>query len=326
MFFNLSQMSFILWVAASPIAFGQGPSPTTVNAPAAAPSSYVLGADDQLVIHASPANDIPDKPFQIGPDGLISLPLIGTVQAAGLTTRQLENEIASKLNDYVQNPRVSITVTEYRSEPVSVLGEVNTAGVQQLRGETRLMQVLSSAGGLKTDAGYSIRIVRRSEYGPLPLPGSALDEQGKFYIAQLNIKDVLNAHRPQDDIVVKPYDVITVPRAEMIYVVGEVNTAGAFVLNEQKSISILQAIARAGGLKATAAAKNVRILRPVSNTSEKTEIQVNVARILRGSDPDVPLYTDDVLFIPNNVNRNVALRTLETMVNVGSGVAIWRLP
>jgi polysaccharide export outer membrane protein len=300
------------------------PAPDSVRAAPAPEPGYVLGPDDQIIIHAFKAEEMSDKPVPIGPDGMISLPLVGNVRAAGLSVRELENELASRLTDYVQHPSVSITVSEYRSQPVSVLGDVNTPGVHELRGQTSLLRMLSLAGGLKPDAGYRIKIVRRAESGPIPLPGASSDSSGKFSVAELNIKELLDASRPQDDIVVKPYDVITVPRAQVVYVVGEVNKAGAFVLNERGSLSVLQAVSRAEGLKFSAKAHASRVLRPVPGSEQKTEIKIDVANILRGTAPDVPLYPDDVLFVPNNAAKSWGMRTIEAMINIGSGVAIYR--
>jgi polysaccharide export outer membrane protein len=286
--------------------------------------AYILGPDDQIVIHAFKAEEISEKPVQVGGDGLISLPMIGTVQAAGLSVRELENQIASRLTDYVQHPSVSISVTEYRSQPVSVLGDVNNPGVHELHGDTSLLRMISLAGGLKPDAGYRIKIVRRAEWGPITLAGSTPDAAGKFNVAEINAKDLIDAKRPEDDITVKPYDVITVPKAEMVYVIGEVNKAGAFVLNEHATISVLTALSRAEGPKYSASTRHARILRTTPGNPDKTEIKVDVAGILKGTSPDVTLYPEDVLFIPNNSAKNWGLRTIEAMISIGTGVAIYR--
>jgi polysaccharide export outer membrane protein len=291
--------------------------------PASGPA-YILGPDDQIVIHAFKAEELSEKPVSIGADGLISLPLVGTVQAGGLSVRELEKQLAARLAEYVQHPSVSISVTEYRSQPVSVLGDVNTAGVHELRGETSLLRMISLAGGLKPDAGYRIKIVRRAEWGPIPVAGAAPDSTGKFSVAEVNVKDLIDARRPEDNITIKPYDVITVPKAEMVYVIGEVNKAGAFVLNERATISVLQALSRAEGPKFSAATHSARILRTRPGNPDKAEIKVDVAGILKGSAPDVSLYPEDVLFIPNNTAKNWGLRTIEAMISIGTGVAIYR--
>jgi polysaccharide biosynthesis/export protein len=285
---------------------------------------YLLGPDDQIVIRAFKAEEIGDKPIPIGADGLISLPLVGTIKAAGLTVRELEAELATKLGEFVKEPSVTVTVAEYRSQPVSVLGDVNTPGVHELRGETTLLRMLSLAGGLRPDAGYLIKIVRQTNWGPIPVSSARTDLSGKFSVAELNIQDLIEARRPEDDIPVKPYDVITVPRAPMVYVVGEVNKSGAFILNAKGSMSVLQALSRAEGLKYDAASHKARLLRPDPDSPNKKEITIDVASILTGKAPDVPLYPEDVLFVPNNAAKSWGIKTIETMINVGAGVAIYR--
>jgi polysaccharide biosynthesis/export protein len=184
--------------------------------------------------------------------------------------------------------------------------------------------MLSLAGGLRPDAGYLIKIVRQTNWGPIPVSSARTDLSGKFSVAELNIQDLIEARRPEDDIPVKPYDVITVPRAPMVYVVGEVNKSGAFILNAKGSMSVLQALSRAEGLKYDAASHKARLLRPDPDSPNKKEITIDVASILTGKAPDVPLYPEDVLFVPNNAAKSWGIKTIETMINVGAGVAIYR--
>jgi hypothetical protein len=127
------------------------------------PSGYVLGPDDQILIRALEGLDLGDKPVLIGTNGNITLPLVGRIQAAGLTVEQLETELASRLKAYVKEPQVSVTVTDFRSQPVSVFGAVTTPGVVQLRGRKTLYEVLSMAGGPRETAGSTISIVRLAE-------------------------------------------------------------------------------------------------------------------------------------------------------------------
>jgi len=318
-----STLTLVLLLTGSVLA-SQNEKPLNNAQYQASTEAYVLGADDQIVIRAFEAEEISDKPVVVGPDGLISLPLIGRLPAGGRSVRELEKDIASKLSRIIQHPSVSITITEYRSQPVSVLGEINNAGVLRLHGETTLLETLSLAGGLKQDAGYRVRIVRRLEEGPIPLAGAGPDSTGRFNVADVSVKDLLEARHPENNIVVKANDVITVPRGQLVYVVGEVNRAGGFILNEQETMSVLQAISHAEGLKSSAAAAKARVLRPIGGTADKEEIMVDVARVLRGAAPDLRLRPDDVLFIPNNVTKSVAWRSLEAAFNIGTGIAIWR--
>jgi polysaccharide export outer membrane protein len=283
----------------------------------------VLGPDDQITIRGVGIEEIADKPAQIGRDGLVTLPMVGSLTAGGLTVRQFEAALTAKLSEFIRNPQISVMVTEYRSQPVSVLGAVNKAGVHQLQGSKTLTEVLSLADGIRPDAGYRIRIVRRSEWGAIPLPDAHPDETGHFSIGEVNLKDVLAAKKPEENIRICPYDVITVPTAELVYVIGQVNKAGGFVLNENESVSVLQALALAGGLSGSAAPKKARIIRPAAGGEAKVELPVDVSRILTGQAADMPLKADDILFIPLNAPKQVAIRAVEAAINIGTGVAIY---
>src|SRR5437867_4019906 len=124
-------------------------------------STYVLGPDDVVNIRVLDAEEITDKPVRISSTGQISLPMIGRLQAAGLTVEQLEAELVTQLKAYFKEPEVAVSMAEFRSQPVSVIGAVGNAGVLQLQGSKTLVEILSMAGGLRADAGYSIRITRK---------------------------------------------------------------------------------------------------------------------------------------------------------------------
>ncbi len=260
---------------------------TFSQTPAQAPS-YVLGPGDQVTIHVLDLVEIGDSPFRIDMRGNIYVPLAGRLQAAGLTVDQLEAALAERLKQYLHNPVVTASVFEFRSQPVSVLGAVNTPGVHQIRGGTSLFEVLSEAGGLKTDAGNSIKITRRREFGPIPLPGAAMDGSGQFCVAQISVKSVMEARNPQENIQIRPNDVISVPKAELVYVVGAVKRAGGFTLSEREQISVLQALSLAEGLEGVASPANAKILRPSDGEKTRTEIgfqTVHHRRRRRGGAP-----------------------------------------
>lgn len=287
-------------------------------------STYVLGVDDQILIWALEPEELSGKTVQVSATGFVHLPLAGRVRAAGLTVEQLEADLAARLKQYVQEPQVAVTVTEFRSQPVSVIGAVNRPGVHQLRGRKTLVEMLSLAEGLRPDAGHSVKITRGIEWGAIPLPGVALDPSGRFSVATVKLKGVLEARNPEENIPILPHDVISAPRAEMVYVIGEVRKSGGFVLQDNETMSVLQALSLAEGLLRTAAPSGARVLRPEPGGGQRSEIPVNVKRILAGQEADAPLRPNDILFIPNSTARNVALRGIETAVQVGSGIAIFR--
>ena len=281
--------------------------PPATTAPSS--SGYVLGPDDQILIRALDGLDIGDKPVLIGTNGNITLPLIGRVQAAGLTVEQLEAELASRLKAYVKEPQISVTVTEFRSQPVSVFGAVATPGVVQLRGRKTLYEALSMAGGPRETAGSTVSIVRLSENGPIPLPGASPDPTGRYSSAELDMQEILDGKNPAVNIEIKPHDVISVSQgnARMVYVVGDVQRAGAFNLGSQRTISVLSAVSLAGGLGHTAKPEKALILRPAPNSQKHEEIAVNVKQILAGKAEDIGLRPDDVLVVPTSSRKTFAV-------------------
>jgi polysaccharide export outer membrane protein len=288
-------------------------------------TTYLLGPDDVISIRAIDADEISDKAIRIGSNGYINLPMVGRVHAGGLTTDEVEKELVVRLKPFIRNPEVSINLVELRSQPVSVIGAVRNPGVQQLQGRKTLVEMLSLAGGAREDSGYSIKITRQKEWGAIPLPNAVMDSSGQFSVAEVNLKDIMEAKNPVENIPIMPNDVISVPRGEMVYVIGDVKRPGGFVLGEKSRMSLLQALSMASGLEKTAATSKAKILR-VSTSSDlkRTEIPVNLKNVLVGKDQDVPMEPDDILFIPSNKTRAAAIRVIEAAIQVGSGIAIYR--
>ncbi|MBI4874079.1 MAG: polysaccharide biosynthesis/export family protein [Acidobacteria bacterium] len=285
---------------------------------------YLLGPDDQIAVHLRDIPEIQFRPVRIDGAGNIELPYAGKLRAAGRSAEQLAAEIATRLKSIVNDPSVTVEVTEYGSQPVSVLGAVGKPGVYQLRGRKGLFEVLSLAEGLRPDAGHSIKISRRKEWGPIPLATAAGDPSGEYSVAEVSVKSVLEGKNPQDNILIRPQDVLSVPRAEMVYVVGSVRRAGGFTLGDRETVSVLQAVAMAEGLERTAAPQKARILRRNGEGSRRIEIPVDVKSLLENKAQDPLLEPDDILFVPNSVSRSAALRSLEAGIQLATGVVIWR--
>src|SRR5579884_2386333 len=289
-----------------------------------APPPYVLGPGDQITIQAIDAEELAGKPFTIDASGVVTLPLLGRVPASGRTVLQFENDLTERLRDYFVNPSPSVSVTEYHSQPVSVSGALNTPGIQQLRGQKTLIEILSMAGGLRPDAGSQVTIQREVSRGPIPLPGAKLDGTGRFFVGEVNLREVIDNSHPERNIVLQPNDIVSVPRADLVYVVGEVKKAGGFPLNERQSISVLQALSLAEGPLPDAAPSAGRILRGSGRKAEREEIAIDVKKILSGKTPDVLLRPDDILFIPSSTGKKVAMRGVEAAIQLGTGLLIWK--
>ena len=312
-------------------AAGQTPSPAEANQSKSRcepqiRSTYLLGPDDLLEISGPELTEAGGKRSRLDGDGNVEVPLVGRVHVAGFTVEQTEEKLNKLLKTYIRDPQVAINVAEVHSQPVSVLGAVNTPGVHQVQGQKTLLEMLALAGGIRPDAGYSVRITRQVEWGCIPLPNAKADPSGKFSVAELNLKKIMEAKNPEENIQVFPHDVISVPKADMVYVIGEVRRSGGFVLGEHQTISVLQALSMAEGLNNGADTRHAKILRLKKEADQREELPVDVKDVLTGKKPDLPMQGDDILFIPGSTGKKAALRALEAAVQTGTGLAIWRMP
>ena len=288
------------------------------------PSTYTLGPNDEISFWGIHADEIVNKQFRIDPEGDISLPIVGRLHAAGLTVKQFEDVLNKQLSVYIREPHIVVTVVEFRSQPVSVVGAVKSPGTYQLQGRKTVVEMISLAGGFREDAGNTIKITRELEWGKIPLSSATIDPDHKFSVAEIRIKEILEARNPEENILMMPNDVITVPRGELVYVIGDVKKAGGFILTERSNMSVLQALSMAEGLGSTANASHTKILRLESGQEQRTEIAVNLKKILDGTSNDVSLQAGDILFVPGSTAKKAGVRTLEAMVQAGTGIAIWR--
>ncbi len=306
-------------------AFGSEGSSVTQPSDSSQAVSYVLSPEDQLSVHVIDLDDLSDKPVRIDPNGFIDLPLVGTIHAAGMTVEQLRSVLVKKLTKYITAPRININVLEYHSRPVSVLGAVNSPGVHQLQGPKRLLEVISLAGGWRSEAGPRLVITRQMKQGVLPLPNAHVDASGQFSVAEVSTDGLVAGQNPAENILIKPNDVISVPRADLIYVLGQVKKAGGFPLTSHDGISLLNALALAEGLDRDAAPKKARIVHQSGGKSVNlNEVTVNLQQILDGKAPDIQLHANDVLFVPNNLAKSTTRRALEAALQIGTGVLIYR--
>ncbi len=334
-----------LWLFAAGVLLAQRPpaepaSPRDIGAPpnvGSAPSvgteggppdwrlsQYVLGPGDEISIRIIELEGVSDSLIRVGSDGTFDLPMAGLIRASGLTTRQLAAELTRRLSDYMREPQVSVSVTDFRSQPVSVIGAVKKPGVHQVQGRKTLVEILSLAEGLRDDAGHRIKITRRLEWGRIPIQGASDDPTGRYSVAEVSLSDVMEGENPEQNVFIMPHDVISVPRAEMIYVVGAVKRAGGFVLKERETISALQALALAGGLDKKSSAKNARILRPAQGGEEPVELAINLKKVMAGKSSDLLLRREDILFVPRSGAKVAAAKAADAALRTVSGLLIWR--
>ena len=315
-----------LLLATALLAPGQtvrAPAQDPPQAPQQAPQNYVLGPEDQLKIWAFGMDEISDKPVRIDPSGNIDLPVAGKIHAGGLTVEQLRAELVQRFSKEVLRPQVSVEIVDFGSQPVSVIGAVNHPGVHQIEGRKTLLEVVSMADGLRQDAGPRIHVSRQITYGAIPLPTAKPDSTGKFSVAEVSVKDLLAGKNPAENIPILPHDVVTVPAAEAVFVMGAVRKPGEVPLKDNASISVLQALASAEGLGATPSPQNATIVRFVDGTSDRKEIPVNLKKIQEGKAEDIAMRPKDILFVPQSGPKKAGARALEAEIQTATGIAIW---
>lgn len=305
------------------------PTPTTTPTPPALAgpdsSDYILGPGDLVsIIEVELGDDFTtDRTFRVDNSGDMSLPYVGRLHAAGLTIPQLEQEVNTRLKKYIKEPDVVVEVAEFHSQPVSVLGEVNTAGEYQIQGRKPLLAALSMAGGFTDGVGNTITITRDLQWGRIPLPNAHDDPTGKYSIASIGVKGVLHSASPEQNIQVMPNDVVSVSKAEIVYVVGSVNMPGGFPLGQDETLSTLQVLSLAQGPEKEAALQNAKIIRLAPGSKARTEIPVNLKLLLQGRVADVALQPGDILFVPNSGLKSAGERTIQAIVNAATGAALF---
>ena len=284
-----------------------------------------IGPDDLLDIGVFEAPEM-NETVRVSASGEISLPLLGAIRAAGQTPRELEIALQTLLRrTYMNDPHVSVFIHELQSRAVSVVGAVKSPGVFQIRGAKTIIEVLSLAGGLSDDAGDKVLITRGARnqidgFEDISLAPSAETEGVEI----INLRKLLNSSDPALNAVVHPGDVIKVPRAGIVYVVGEVKKPGGFVLQNNENISVLQALALAEGLTHTSSASQARIIRTDPGTGLRTEIPMNLGKIFSGKAPDALLQPKDIVFVPNSTAKSMLYRGSEAAVQTAAGVAIYK--
>jgi polysaccharide export outer membrane protein len=243
-----------------------------------------VGAEDLLEISVFEIPEL-NRTVRVTERGTISLPLLGDVPAGGLTPAQLETRIREKLAEkYLQNPQVSVFVREYGSKRVSVLGAVGKPGSYEMLGARSLLQVLAQAGGLTEQVGPVLYVI----------PGST--EAGDRHV--VNVADLMANRDPALNLDIRPGDIVSVPmeRQLYIYVDGAVKTPGRIEQPSSRPLTLLQAIAKAGGPTERANLKKVQILRQGDGGVQQA-IAANVQRIKKGEDPDPILFDGDVVAV-----------------------------
>jgi polysaccharide biosynthesis/export protein len=286
---------------------------------------YVIGSGDLLGIEVF---DVPElsRDVRVNQSGFVTLPLLPSkIQASGLTSGEFQDKVTDLLqsNGLVSDAQVTVTIKEQHSEPITIIGAVKMPLVVQAIHQMTLLQALSQAGGIADDAANTV-IVTRAPHATDATNSSAgvLPQEGTMTI---ELSDLLDSGDPQYNIPLIGGDVVTVPRAGVIYAVGAVQHAGGFVMqSDRQRMTVLKVLSLAGGLTSTAKPREAVILRQNSGAPDRQQIPVDLNRILALKAEDLPLQKSDVLFVPDSTGKHAIRRTAEVMLSVATGVAIVR--
>ncbi|MFY9743816.1 MAG: polysaccharide biosynthesis/export family protein [Candidatus Sulfotelmatobacter sp.] len=268
------------------------------------PSMLKLAPGDLIELSVYNVPELSTK-ARVGTSGDVYLPLIDYVHVADLTIDEAQAAIQKRLEDggFVRNAHVTIFVDESSSQGVTILGEVAKPGIYPALADRKLYDFISAAGGFTAAAGRKISVIRQHGRGATIT-----------VVLPRNLADDL-----KDNVDVFPGDTITIPRAPIIYVVGDVGHPSGLLI-DNGSLTVLQAIALAGGTNHTAKMGGVRIIR--KGPAGMTETKVPLKKMLEAKAPDITLQADDILFVPLSGARVAASQGLQAVVTATTGIAI----
>jgi polysaccharide biosynthesis/export protein len=263
-----------------------------------------LGAGDLIEVNVYNVPELASK-VRISNSGDVYLPLIDYVHVDGLTQEEAQALIEKRLADggFVRNPHVTIFVDEASSQGVTILGEVNKPGIYPDTGDRKLYDLISQAGGFTQQASRKVSVVHKgkTEAMHVELPRNLADDVSR-------------------NIGILPGDTISVPKAPIIYVVGDVGRPSGLLV-DNGSLTVLQALALAGGTNKTAKLGAARIIR--KGPTGMLETKVEIKKMLEAKAPDVTLQGDDILFIPVSGGKVLASRTFEAAMSAATAVTIY---
>lgn len=309
--FSLRSLHWLLFVMLSlpllaqmPVQDAQSPAKASQPASIAATSSTTLDSGDLIEISVFGVPDLSSK-VRISNSGDVYFPLIDYVHLAGLTVDEAQELIEKRLQDggFVRGPHVTIFVDESASQAISVLGEVGRPGAYPAIGDRRLYDLISSAGGLTERAGRSVTIVHRNspdQKTELRLPSNLAEDTAA-------------------NVEIRAGDTIIISRAGIIYVVGDVQRPSGFIIQDN-TLTVLKALALAGGGTRTSSLNGSKILRETANGTQ--EIPVHLKSILHAKSPDLALVKGDILFVPGSAAKTVGYRSAEAAASLTTALTL----
>jgi polysaccharide biosynthesis/export protein len=307
--------SFCLFVLASVLPVSaQNVLPVSSTAspeqPSSVPAAHPLqiSAGDLLDLSVFDTPELSTK-LRVDEHGAVTLPLGGVLPVSGMTAEEAGHAVETRFRetDVLKDPHFSVTVLEYATQGVTVLGEVKNPGVYPLLGAHGLLDLISAAGGVTPNAGKAVTVTHRSDPDH-PVIVNVESKPGST--ASFNVD-------------VRPGDTIMISHAGIVYVLGDVGKPGGFLIENSDRLTVLQAIALAQGTNRTASLDHTKLIRKTGTGHE--ELPVPLKKILADKVPDQMLADGDILFVPSSGAKN-ALRDVESILPSAAGAAIYRAP
>src|SRR5436190_4242704 len=278
---NIMRSHLITSAAAALLCVVVGATLVAQSTPPASSSpvtDYIVGPQDVLTITSYDQADLSGK-FAVEADGTFTYPLIGRFKAGGLTLRATEEQLKAKLKDegYFNNPQITVAVEQYRSQKVFVVGEVRTPGTYAITGDMKLIEALARAGSTLPTASGEVVIVHpgagQAANGPLLPPADGDSES----VVRVDLQE-LQRGVISNNAALRDGDTIYVPRAESIYVFGQVKNPGAYAL-QQRGTTVLQALSLAGGVADRGSMSRIHVVRIVNGS--KKELRVSLTDVVQ---------------------------------------------
>lgn len=310
----------LFWCAI--VLHAQSTSPSVLPAPSSPEANLPaqkVGPNDLLWISVADCPEL-TRNFRVSADGTLALPLLNErIRVANKLPTEIEADLTQALvNDEILiKPVVTVSVAEYRSVPVSVMGAVKHPVTFQAVGNMTLLDALTKAEGLTMDAGPEILISKTS-------PGQ--QGQSATLVQRIPVKGLMDEADPALNVRLYGGEEIRVPPAGKVYVVGNVKKSGAFPIGDGNDTSVMKVIALSEGLLPYTN-KEAYIYRREAGKGNRDEIPIQLGRILDRKAPDIPLQANDILYIPDNKGKKLTALTLDRLAGFGtstaSGVLIW---
>jgi polysaccharide export outer membrane protein len=273
--------------------------------------AQTIGADDLISVVVFDCVEL-TRTFRVSSDGSMALPILGRVASAGLMPVQLEEKIAQllKSTQTMVDPIVNVSVAEYRSKPVSVVGAVRAPITFQAMRDTNLLGAITRAGGLAPDAGPEILVTRR-----------AAKEGGlsEATVQRISVRKLMESDSVAN-VRLEGGEEVRVPEIGKIFLAGNVKTPGSFAMQDNSETTILKALALSQGTLPFSE-KIAYIYRKDPVTGQRTEIPVPLQQIMARKSPDVIVYADDIIYIPENHGRKLMGDTLDRLSGVSGSIA-----